>query len=73
MCQCGAEIGLHSPELYYKLLDFDDPLEEHKIVKDLKRTMPELKLFMEDHESGMNKLFNVLKAYSCYDNEIGYA
>lgn len=29
-------------------------------------------LFRDDVESGKNKLFNVLKAYSCYDNEVGY-
>eukprot|EP00350_Pseudokeronopsis_sp_OXSARD2_P009886 CAMPEP_0170547980 /NCGR_PEP_ID=MMETSP0211-20121228/6296_1 /TAXON_ID=311385 /ORGANISM="Pseudokeronopsis sp., Strain OXSARD2" /LENGTH=52 /DNA_ID=CAMNT_0010853245 /DNA_START=853 /DNA_END=1011 /DNA_ORIENTATION=+ len=46
--------------------------DEYNIVKDIYRTLPEKKLFQEKIESGNNKLYNVLKAYSCYDNEIGY-
>ena len=34
--------------------------------------MSELQLFTEDSQGGNNKLFNVLKAYANYDNEVGY-
>lgn len=43
------------------------------IGKDIKRTLPELQMFNEDISSGKNRLYNVLKAYANYDNEIGYA
>ena len=45
---------------------------EGKIIKDIDRTLPELKVFQDDVYSGHNKLYNVLKAYANYDNEIGY-
>lgn len=45
---------------------------DYNISKDVNRTFPELELFTEDLLGGRNKLFNVLKAYSIYDNEIGY-
>ena len=34
--------------------------------------MAELNLWREDHQGGNNKLYNVLKAYANYDNEVGY-
>eukprot|EP00354_Favella_ehrenbergii_P002165 CAMPEP_0170477520 /NCGR_PEP_ID=MMETSP0123-20130129/18770_1 /TAXON_ID=182087 /ORGANISM="Favella ehrenbergii, Strain Fehren 1" /LENGTH=181 /DNA_ID=CAMNT_0010749311 /DNA_START=933 /DNA_END=1475 /DNA_ORIENTATION=- len=34
--------------------------------------MSELGLWREDHHGGNNKLYNVLKAYANYDNEVGY-
>lgn len=30
-------------------------------------------MFNEDYKLGKNRLYNVLKAYASYDNEIGYA
>jgi hypothetical protein len=53
-------------------LELKNEEEEYNITKDINRTFPELNKFKEDISSGKNKLFNVLKAYSCYDNEIGY-
>lgn len=46
--------------------------DEYNISKDVFRTVPESHKFKEPIEHGNNKLFNVLKAYACYDNEIGY-
>lgn len=34
--------------------------------------MPDTKKFIQPIESGENKLYNVLQAYSSYDNEVGY-
>ena len=45
---------------------------ESMLVKDVYRTFGKLKLFTESTASGKNRLFNVLKAYSLYDPEIGY-
>lgn len=42
------------------------------ISKDIYRTLPDTKLFSADYKSGQNALFNVLKAYTTYDNNIGY-
>ena len=68
ICQTKVEAQHHGSNLYKKLLNFSDPSEEYKISKDLRRTLPDLKFFREDHTAGDNKLFNVLKAYACYDN-----
>jgi hypothetical protein len=46
--------------------------QEYIISKDIFRTMPETGLFSTDLKSGNNKLYNVLKAYTCYDNKVGY-
>ena len=34
--------------------------------------MSELNIWREDIKGGNNKLYNVLKAYANYDNEVGY-
>lgn len=44
----------------------------HKITKDLSRTFPGNLEFKLPPESGKNRLYNVLKAYSAYDPETGY-
>ena len=41
-------------------------------MKDVDRTMSDLGLWREDLQGGNNKLYNVLKAYASYDNEVGY-
>jgi len=50
----------------------DNNYDTYLIGKDVFRTLPDLNLFREDFKTGHNKLFNLLKAYSCYDNEVGY-
>ena len=50
----------------------DNHSQEYLISKDIYRTMPETGLFIMDYKTGNNPLFNVLKAYTCYDNKIGY-
>ena len=42
------------------------------IGKDLPRTLTFIKSFNLDPGSGENRLYNVLKAYSSYDIEVGY-
>jgi hypothetical protein len=42
------------------------------ISKDISRTLSDLQLWREDLSAGNNKLFNVLKAYANYDNEVSY-
>ena len=62
----------HSNILYSKLCEFPNDKACFDIKKDVDRTMSQLELWEEDLSCGNNKLFNVLKAYANYDNEIGY-
>lgn len=49
-----------------------DEENDYCIGKDLPRTLTFIKSFSIEPSSGQNKLYNVLKAYSCYDKQIGY-
>ena len=62
----------HASNIYSNLCEFSNKEAEKMIAKDVARTLSDLKLFREDSDGGNNKLFNVLKAYSNYDNEVGY-
>ena len=42
------------------------------ISKDIMRTFPKIKKHKEDVNAGENKLFNVLRAYSRYDEDVKY-
>ncbi|ORX89785.1 RabGAP/TBC, partial [Basidiobolus meristosporus CBS 931.73] len=58
--------------LYLQLLEEKSPFEAD-IQLDLPRTFPRLEMFQKKAGEGQTRLFNVLKAYSVYDPEIGYA
>lgn len=58
--------------MFFKLLEFENPDAEHMISKDISRTLSDLQMWREDLKAGNNKLFNVLKAYANYDNEVSY-
>ena len=62
----------HASAVYAKLLEMPNPDSEGYISRDIDRTFPGLKMWTEDWKSGNNKLYNVLKAYSNYDQEVGY-
>lgn len=62
----------HAEGLYCKSISIKDEENEYYIMKDLSRTFSSKKNFSLCPKSGENKLFNVLKAYACYDPEIGY-
>ena len=49
-----------------------DEENEFCIGKDLPRTLTFIKEFNSDPKLGNNQLYNLLKAYSIYDKEIGY-
>ena len=61
-----------SPQMYGKLVEMPNPEAEAMISRDVSRTLGDLKLWQEDLYAGNNKLFNVLKAYANYDNEVSY-
>ncbi len=45
---------------------------EKQLIKDCIRTFADTKAFSQPAQSGQNRLFNVLKAYSLYDPDLGY-
>ncbi|PVV05156.1 hypothetical protein BB560_000326 [Smittium megazygosporum] len=57
--------------MYYQLVKEHSP-HERIILRDLPRTFPSVKIFKETGEHGQKRLFNILKAYSLYDAEVGY-
>ncbi|KAK0485982.1 rab-GTPase-TBC domain-containing protein [Armillaria novae-zelandiae] len=62
------------PELestYLKLLKETSP-HEKAITRDLGRTFPHHDFFTDGDGIGQENLFNVLKAYSLYDTQVGY-
>ncbi|KAH8827997.1 rab-GTPase-TBC domain-containing protein [Flagelloscypha sp. PMI_526] len=58
-------------ETYSRLLKETSP-HEKAITRDLGRTFPHHDYFTEGQGVGQENLFNVLKAYSLYDPEVGY-
>jgi len=58
-------------EQYIALLD-ENGLHDKVIRRDLARTFPGHEHFRETSGPGQTALFNILKAYSVYDPEIGY-
>jgi hypothetical protein len=61
-----------SLEEYAALLASSDFKFHSEIRRDINRTFPTLKFFQELKSLGQNQLFNVLKAYSLYNPEVGY-
>ncbi|KAI0051237.1 RabGAP/TBC [Auriscalpium vulgare] len=56
---------------YISLLKETSP-HEKAITRDLGRTFPHHAFFTDGHGIGQENLFNVLKAYSIYDPQVGY-
>ncbi|AFR94077.2 hypothetical protein C343_02146 [Cryptococcus neoformans C23] len=63
--------SLDLEEAYKALLKLNSP-HEKAIMKDLNRTFPNHKYFKEGGGVGQEGLFMVVKAYSLYDQEVGY-
>ena len=57
--------------LYPNLLVSESAFERH-IKRDLARTFPKIEEFMGEDSVGQKKLYNLLKAYSVFDSEVGY-
>lgn len=56
---------------YMDYLKSSSPCE--KIIRrDIARTFPEIEYFREERGAGQAGLFNVMKAYSVHDSEVGY-
>ncbi|CEQ40743.1 SPOSA6832_02373 [Sporobolomyces salmonicolor] len=57
--------------VYSSLLKQKSP-HEKSIARDLSRTFPKHEYFADNGGVGQENLFNVVKAYSLYDEEVGY-
>ncbi|XP_075925441.1 ecotropic viral integration site 5 protein homolog [Petromyzon marinus] len=67
---CDAQ-NVAEKDQYSELLKMASPSEK-LIRRDLARTYPEHVLFRQPDGSGQEGLFNVMKAYSLVDREVGY-
>ncbi|XP_016398522.1 EVI5-like protein isoform X4 [Sinocyclocheilus rhinocerous] len=67
---CNAQ-NLPIKEQYSELLKMTSPCER-LIRRDIARTYPEHEFFKEKDSLGQEVLFNVMKAYSLVDREVGY-
>lgn len=59
-------------EIIYAYYIRQNSSHEKQIRKDLSRTFPEQDYFKDGKGVGQENLFNVVKAYSLYDEECGY-
>ncbi|MGH0151416.1 UNVERIFIED_CONTAM: hypothetical protein FKN15_020226 [Acipenser sinensis] len=67
---CNAQ-NMPIKEQYSELLKMTSPCEK-LIRRDIARTYPEHEFFKEKDSLGQEVLFNVMKAYSLVDREVGY-
>ncbi|TFY83696.1 hypothetical protein EWM64_g309 [Hericium alpestre] len=71
---CDLRSASKDPEMeaqYLKLIKETSP-HEKAITRDLGRTFPHHAFFTDGQGIGQENLFNVLKAYSIYDPQVGY-
>ncbi|XP_060735804.1 rab GTPase-activating protein 1-like isoform X1 [Tachysurus vachellii] len=69
LCGCQDEQGLL--ECYRILITKDSP-QEGVITRDIHRTFPAHDYFKDSDGDGQDSLYKICKAYSVYDEEIGY-
>lgn len=58
--------------VYEQLVLYETSSSELDIIRDISRTFPSHVFFQQRHGPGQRSLYNVLKAYSVYDREVGY-
>jgi hypothetical protein len=80
LCQVQRERASHSADIYQKLLELENPEDEHRIQKDVVRTFTNYPMSGQSNDQdgswnqqdGHEMLFNALFAYANYDSQIGY-
>ncbi|MQL99394.1 hypothetical protein Taro_032120, partial [Colocasia esculenta] len=55
-----------------QLVIYETSASELDIIRDISRTFPTHIFFQQRHGPGQRSLYNVLKAYSVYDRDVGY-
>lgn len=58
--------------LWQQLVIYETSASELDIIRDISRTFPSHVFFRQRHGPGQRSLYNVLKAYSVYDRDVGY-
>ena len=72
ICKVHCSKSQYKRGIIRKFIEQEDEQVTRKITKDLGRTFPGNAEFKLPIESGKNRLYNILKAYSAYDPETGY-
>ena len=72
LCKVQNSKSQYKRGIMEKFIEEENDMIVFKIKKDLTRTFPGTKEFAIPFDSGNNRLFNVLKAYSAYDSETSY-
>lgn len=68
----GRDLMIQNPGIYEQLMLYESSASELDIVRDLNRTFPGHIYYKQRHGPGQRSLYNVLKAYSIYDRDVGY-
>lgn len=58
--------------LLQQLVIYETSASELDIIRDISRTFPSHVFYQQRHGPGQRSLYNVLKAYSVYDRDVGY-
>ncbi|CAF3543864.1 unnamed protein product [Adineta steineri] len=70
--QCLTKVETSNAKYKYaEFMKMTSPCEK-VIRRDISRTYPQHDFFKQKHGLGQESLFNVMKAYSLYDREVGY-
>ena len=72
ICKVHNSKSQYKRGIINKFIEEENKQVSHKIIKDLNRTFPGNQEFKLPVDSGVNRLYNILKAYSAYDPETGY-
>ncbi|CAA6670081.1 unnamed protein product [Spirodela intermedia] len=67
-----SDLLLMNPGVYEQLVIYETSASELDIIRDISRTFPTHVFFQQRHGPGQRSLYNVLKAYSVYDRDVGY-
>lgn len=68
----SRDLLLMNPGVYETLVIYETSTSELEIIRDISRTFPSHVFFQQRHGPGQRSLYNVLKAYSVYDRDVGY-
>uniref|UniRef100_A0A1D1XP25 EVI5-like protein n=1 Tax=Anthurium amnicola TaxID=1678845 RepID=A0A1D1XP25_9ARAE len=68
----SRDLLLLNPGVYEQLVIYESSASELDIIRDISRTFPTHVFFQQRHGPGQRSLYNVLKAYSVYDRDVGY-
>lgn len=68
----SRDLLLMNPGVYEQLVLYETSASELDIIRDISRTFPSHVFFQQRHGPGQRSLYNVLKAYSVFDRDVGY-